>query len=240
MGHRQYQIDFYAILAFSFLSGYLSGGSYKDPRLWLKKRYFRIMIPYWIVIILVYLANMVNKYKQVTWLKGFAALIGGNMFVEDPLYVISWYITLVLIFYLYAFLQSFCSYPLKIIFTVVCLLIFSVWLDKTYYFIAFVAGLCLSERRNKRSTSPHFLYWKVSSILFFIQKYCYSFFLIHGGVLLFFFRVINVRPFSILVLSFVATSFFSVLLYSIVQPLQIWATNQGPIAPKTTRVIGSE
>ena len=224
--YHQYRLDFYAIVVFSFLSGYLSSGINSDRQLWLKKRYLNIMVPYWIVIIPILCATIIFSYKPISWLKVGAALSGCNMFIDDPVYVISWYITFVMLLYLYIFIES--LYKQQYIFIMLIgLIIFSVLLHKIFYFIAFVIGIRLaSHHTNIPILIRSSLYFKVSRVLFVVQKYCYPFFLIHGGVLLIFTKKATIRPIFILLSSFVLACAFSVILHAVSQPIQVWAIKQ--------------
>lgn len=226
LGYYRYRLDLYSIIIFSFLSGYLSTGIHRDGTQWLKKRYFNIMVPYWIIIIPILYATVIFSYKPITLLKVLAALSGCNMFVNNPVYVDSWYITYVLLLYLYIFIESsFQQHHHYILFVPIGLFVFSFLFHKTYYFIAFIVGLRLSPHYTMLIRS--YLYHKVSSILFLVQRYCYPFFLIHGSVLLFFTRKTSIHPIFILLISFISTCAFSVILHAMSQPIQVWITRQG-------------
>ncbi len=101
-------------------------------------------------------------------------------------------------------------------------LLFFIELEKGYYFIAFIAGLRLSDWYHPIH------YWKkensvgrqIADILFIIQKYCYSFFLIHGAILLLFVEKTTVSEFSLFWLSFLISAMLSVVLYAVTIPVQ--------------------
>jgi hypothetical protein len=227
--YDQYALDFYAILTYCFLSGYLARIN-KGARLkWGITRYFRIMIPYWLVIIPVVLANEVVQYKTVTWIEDTVTIFGGNLFLENPPYVIAWYITFVLILYAYAIIESFFrSYSL-----VICMILgavaFGFWLGQGYYFLAFVVGLRLSRwwRPEYPIIRVSWLSRYSSQWLFVAQRYCYSFFLVHGAVLLFFVKKTSISENTIFIASFFLSSVLSVVIYRIGKPIQMLASSKG-------------
>lgn len=227
INHYQYQLDIYAIIIFSFLSGYL-GKPGKNRTEWLKKRYIKIMIPYWIVIIPVIIATSISGYKPITFYRVIGAIFGFNMFITNPIYVISWYITFILLLYLYAFIESLYNEFYYIIICMISgLVVFGYFFHESYYFIAFFLGIRFSGFYIEGIGSSS----KISKKLFVVQKYCYAFFLIHGAVLFSFIRYIFIRhndiP-SILIfcVSFVLSGGLSVILYYVSSPIQTWLANQ--------------
>ena len=132
------------------------------------------------------MVNTYVGYKTVTVSNIIVAYLGGNLFVQDPLYVISWYITFVLFLYLYVFVDSLVGRKGQYLLTAIGFLFFSFITHTMFYFVSFYIGLRLHKLNIKK-----FLLYDDSIInrsLFLIQKYCYSFFLLHGGVLHFIFR----------------------------------------------------
>ncbi|WP_320041041.1 acyltransferase family protein [uncultured Desulfobacter sp.] len=182
-GVNNHNIDFISILVFCFLTGFLSSNVKLDRYQWLKKRVFSIMLPYWLVIIPVLLANRVVCYKETTLFEDLVTFWGGNMFLKNKVYVIAWYITFILLIYLFTYFQSlYKNLYFKIIVWAIGFCIFSLWLNKEYYFLSFAIGFLISTRYPVlpgRKNNKTYLENK----LFSIQSHCYCFFLIHGGVL---------------------------------------------------------
>ncbi len=65
------------------------------------------MVPYWLVIFSVIIANYVFQYKTVSIVSQIVTILGGNLFLMNSLYVIAWYVTFVLLLYCYVFVESF-------------------------------------------------------------------------------------------------------------------------------------
>ena len=215
--NNRYHLDFYAILIFCFLSGFFINITKGDRSKWIIRRYFGIMIPYWLVILPVFVANQVFQYKTDLSLTSYiVTAFGGNLFLNNPLYVIAWYISFILMLYAYAFIESFFAAYGKLLLGAFGIMLFFTWLGKAGYFLSFLIGLYFSKRC--------FVSWprvngslmqKTASVLFVVQKYCYSFFLIHGAILLFFFKITNVPKLGIFSFSIVISSIISIIIYKI-------------------------
>lgn len=188
---NNHRIDFISILVFCFLSGYLSCEVGQNPTQWLIQRVYKILLPYWIVIIPVLLINRIISYKDTSIIGDVITILGGNMFLDKKVYVIAWYITFVLLLYIFIYFQSFFKgIVLTTIAWIIGLFVFTAILDKLYYFVSFGIGFFIS----KLIIPPNKIDYKkfiFSQILYVLQKYCYSFFLIHGGVLLFLFHILK-------------------------------------------------
>ena len=210
-------MDFYAILIFCFLSGFFISITKGTRSKWIIKRYFGIMIPYWLVIFPVIIANQVFQYKTGLSLTLYiVTAFGGNLFLNKPLYIIAWYISFILMLYAYAFIESFFTAYGKILLIAIGLLLFFVLLGKGGYFLSFIMGLYLSKRCFVSWPEVNgSLMQKTASVLFVVQKYCYSFFLIHGAILLFFFKITNVSKLGIFSFSIVISSIMSIIIYKI-------------------------
>lgn len=205
-------LDFVGILIFCFLSGYLSSIKSKDPHRWMLDKYFQIMIPYWMVVIPLIVTNRIIGYKKATFISDLVALIGGNMFSENSIFVIGWYITFVLLLYLYIYLSSFTKkkYIPMVIGLIVGLLIGKIW-----YFLIFIAGIKKSYCNGMETISflGKEIHAKISNYLLSIQKYCYSFFLIHGVSLQFIYYNYNFNKYQFIVISFVVSCFMAMIIY---------------------------
>jgi hypothetical protein len=239
-GYYHYHLDFYAILSFCLLSGYLGGNVRRDRLSWFKKRYLRIMVPYWFVIVPVLLATVYFNYKPVTFLKISAALLGLNMFISDPVYVITWYVTFALLLYLYAVMES--SFKKQYVFLPMLagLLIFAFAIHMVFYFIAFLVGLRASEINIRPDHNYSSLHSGMANVLFSMQKYCYSFFLIHGCVLLFVITRVTHTPVFVFITSITITSLLSVILYSVSERVQVWASRREPERGEEYPIFGKE
>jgi len=190
-GFNNQKIDFFSIIIFCFLSGYLSCEVGHKPSQWLMKRSFKILMPYWMVIIPALLINRIVSYKDTTVIEDFITLLGGNMFLDKKVYVIAWYITFVLLLYGFIYFQSFFNgIFLKSIAWIIGLFVFAFAFNKLYYFISFGAGFFLSKIITPPDKSEYKIFF-LSRVLYDVQKYCYCFFLIHGGVLIFLFHILK-------------------------------------------------
>jgi hypothetical protein len=225
--YQQYRLDFFAIMAFCFLSGYLININKKARREWSIKRYFGIMIPYWLVIIPVMVANEIVHYKTLSPVEYGVTFLGGNMFLDNPLYVIAWYVTFILILYAYAYIESFFhSYQIAICMLIGAMLFFF-WLGNGYHFLVFLVGLRLSYWwRAEYDRGGYGLRRKVSLWLFVVQRYCYLFLLIHGAVLLFLVKMTKVSEAALFLVALSLSAVLAVALYTIGKPLHIFVANK--------------
>lgn len=217
LGYSGYRLDFYAILAFCFLSGYFIRINKADKYKWIIKRYLAIMIPYWLVIFPIVVLNQLFNYKEnLSASEYIVTIIGGNMFLDNPIYVIAWYVTFIIILYGYAFIESFCeTWSMKIIAMASALLLF-IYLEKWCYFLVFLIGLRMSTLCPIGWPKESDRLWiAIASTLFVSQKYCYSFFLVHGAVLLFFCHTAFFSQVTIFFVSFVTTLMLSIVLCNI-------------------------
>ena len=178
-------IDQASIFIFCFISGYLSFTIDNQPLSWLYKRLSSIMIPYWFVIIPVVIANRIELYKETTILSDLITIIGGNLFLNNPIYVIAWYITFINILYLFIFFHK-ASKNIMLTFVIwlLGLIFFGLYLHKYLYFISFALGYFGASKKPYPSIKSIKLNcWSKS--IFAVQDRSYAFFLIHGGVLIF-------------------------------------------------------
>ncbi len=225
--YDQYRLDFFAIMTFCFLSGYLIKIDKKARHEWAIMRYFGIMVPYWLVIIPVMVVNEVIQYKTVSPAEYVVTLFGGNLFLENPLYVLAWYVTFVLILYAYIFAESFFRSYMVVICRLIGAVIFVFLFRKGFYFIAFFVGIFMSGRqRSESDIGGDRRIGDVSLWLFVAQRYCYSFFLVHGAVLLFFVKKTNVSEIVLFSVSFFLSAVLSVAVYMTSKLLHILATDK--------------
>lgn len=209
-----YRIDVISIIIFCFLSGFLVSKNINNPYDWLKKRTLLIILPYWIVIIPALFFNRIVGYKETTILGDFVTFLGGNMFLDKKVYVIAWYITFIMLLYLFIFFQSFFQLLiLKFFYWGIGFIIFSVVLNKTFYFIAFAIGFLVSVFFSppKKIESGEM---NLAKILFLIQGYGYDFFLVHGGVLVFLTVILKLSFTHTFIFGIIISALCSLILHS--------------------------
>ena len=217
---QTYHIDFYSLLVFSFLSGYLVNNAKQKPLYWLSNRLLNILIPYWLVMAGVFLTNSFVNYKPITFTKVIVAFLGGNLFIQDPLYVITWYITFVLLLYMYIFLELSINKKNWYLLLIGGGCFFSFVIAAQYYFFSSYIGLRLGQKFRNRPTFSHKINTLTRIVCFEVQKYCYCFFLVHGGVLLFCFHLFPAHNYLIFFLALVSSIFLSVVVFKIATPIQ--------------------
>ena len=215
-GSNYYVIGIFSLMTFCFLSGYLSYfGVRRQPLNWLCRRISTIMIPYWIVIIPVVLVNHIIQYKETTLLMDIVTVLGGNLFLDSPLYVIAWYITLVNLFYLFVFLLSLSKkVALKLMTWALGLICFCYLLSMTGFFVAFALGY-FGARIIPPPTKDFSRMDTQDRMLFYVQDKCYAFFLIHGGVLILLFVKLEMTGYSLFWWGLLVTSIGAVILQKI-------------------------
>jgi hypothetical protein len=161
-------------------------------------------------------ANNIFQYKETPPLNMIIILLGGSMFLRNPLYRISWFITLILLLYLSYYILSLASIRIRIL-TFLCLsILFTFVLGKQLYFGAFFIGILwgyYKENKIDKKQANKFNLNYASYKLFSIQKYCYSFFLLHGGVLLFYLNIVEIKPIPLFILSFASCIILSIPLF---------------------------
>ena len=175
-------LDFYSILIFCFLSGFFGIKIKNNPKNWLIRRFYSILVPYWLVIFPVLIINRYIHYKNTTLVEDLITFLGGNLFLVDPVYVIGWYITFVLLLYVCLFFYYELTMPIKYIFLIFSFFLF-IRLGKIYYYCAFWLGFVFSNFFLKKTIIPSSAN-KFYNIIFLVQSHCYAFFLVHGGILL--------------------------------------------------------
>lgn len=208
-------IDKLGIFIFVLVSGFFSYQPGTNPYLWLIRRIKQIMIPYWLVISIVLIVNSVVHYKDTTILKNIIIFFGGSLFVDNPVYVISWFITYILILYFCAFILKYLkSIYVKLPYLVVCgFLLYLFNIGNPYYFIGFFSGYILNfltaGRQWGNYTSNKLQRFNI--LLYYVQNYSYSFFLIHGGILQLIVNLLGLRGGRALISSIVIASLSALL-----------------------------
>ncbi len=220
-----YSFDIIGISIFCFLSGWFCYPVDKPVGPWLLNKFKRILIPYWLVILIVILANAAVSYKEKTLIELVVIFLGGSLFVDNPLYIISWYITFILCLYVMVSLYNYPKHPVSKILILVLSLLFYLYIIQRplVYLFAFVIGYYLrffvAEKQVKKSTTRVLL--ALNRSLFFIQNRSFSFFLLHGGVILFYAKILLLGPWPCLFASLITTLMLAHFHYLLVKKLTV-------------------
>lgn len=200
VGRYQYRLSLWALVTFSLLTGYLAQPRSRSRRQWAVRRYFSIMIPHWLVTLPVIGANWVVGYKPVSWASALVTFLGGNLFLQNPLYVITWYVGFVLLLYAYLFVDGFLKGWTRLLLAAAGFLFFGTWLELRENYLAFLAGLAMAAWLPPQPNEHRGVQMRVvARNLFRMQEVCYPFFLVHGAVLLAVLRVLPSGPAAIAV-----------------------------------------
>lgn len=227
-GYKDCGLDYHAILIFCFLSGYLSLELHIRPYFWLYKRLLSIMIPYWVVIVPCLVANRIFTYKETNWLRDSVSVLGGNLFIDNPVYTIAWYITFVIMLYLFLFIQSLPKDWIKKAVLWCCGgILFGVLLQLTGYFISFSLGYFIARKTMHSKTDVSKLD-SANRVLFYIQSRCYAFFLIHGGVFVILFHILNITDIELMIWGVTMSTVGAMILYEVTKPLINKAIQKAP------------
>lgn len=210
---------------FLFISGYYSIMSKGSPHKWLLRRVIGILVPYWVVIVPVLCANYFYKYKPALPWEYVAIFIGGSMFLDNPVYVISWFITLILFLYLTVYLSAVLGGYYRVLPYLACFAVlhYCFRMDDVL-FLSFVAGYAVRVTFPVRMDSlANRWCWHapVANALFGIQSFCYSFFLVHGAVL-----VVAVKLFPV---DYVFTPLASVVLTMLISVPHKWISDRATV-----------
>lgn len=201
-------LDIAGIGMFCFISGFFADAA-KDKRTtalkWFLKRFWHIMIPYWLVIFPILISNHWIDYKPTTLFKDAVIALGGAMFFAEPVYVLSWFITLILIFYLLAVIRRVFPNPWiwGAVYAVAGWFLFqeSGWRHLLYLGL-FTAGMLLSGNAalNRRPQKASAFFTRLNHLFFDWQSTTYHFFLIHGAVLVGCIRILDLSwPLSLII-----------------------------------------
>lgn len=211
MDQPGYSLDFIAITSFMFLSGFFSRNKSGSWFVWLASRSLKILVPYWLTMSSVCLINLIIGYKYVNTASLIISFAIGNLFTPNSLYVISWFITYILIYYVFVTLiNSTRSYAIKGA-LLIALILGNTALGLPYlYPIAFISGYGCGQNywRKLDAVKPS----DSQRLLFKLQSYSYYFFLLHGGILLFLTHVLKASPLGTFVISFLLTLLLSPVL----------------------------
>jgi hypothetical protein len=188
--------DTVAILIFVFISGFLGYQSKPMTFPWLKRRFLKILVPYWPIIFVALVLNRIIMYKQTDWLQDIGTFLGLGLFFPERVYVISWFITLILIFYVSLFVyQRLSSVWLKLVWLLAGFVLYIKFIKVcTWYYPGFYLGYFLHSigwLAHEPYLENNVMLSKLNAYLFAYQSYCYVFFLLHGGFLVLFVRVVH-------------------------------------------------
>jgi len=204
--NSQYNIEskdslFYAFTFFLFISGYYSFFQGKSPNQWIIKRLKRIYIPYWIVIIGAIVANYIFQYKNIGIKEFFFAVSGGNLFIEHKIYVIAWFISVIICLYICVYIyKTIKNIALKstVIYLIVLILLkfnipysFFISFSLGYFIHSYIFRKKIEYKKITDNSAFINAFILIFRPLFFIQNYSYEFFLVHGGIILFFTNVLH-------------------------------------------------
>ncbi|MBM9514549.1 hypothetical protein [Desulfogranum marinum] len=206
-------IDFLAICIFCFLSGFLAYPIEGAKLQWFFKKYIQIMAPFWTVYIGVVCINLFIQYKGQDLISFIVTFFFGGLFIVDPLYVISWFITFILVLYLMlAVCTSSESIYINLMYGFLSACCYYFFVKQSFFYLAFFVVGCIAKNSTSFSSILKMDYMPTVNVnlpLGVLQDRCYSFFLIHGCVLLFFVKMIDLRPSLCFIFSLVITSFLS-------------------------------
>ncbi|GFK93899.1 hypothetical protein NNJEOMEG_01737 [Fundidesulfovibrio magnetotacticus] len=209
----------YAFIVFMFVSGYYAVAANVGANEWLVRRLKRIFIPYWIVTPAVLLFNHVFSYKDVGLFESVVLLLGGNFFLSHRLYVVTWFVSVIVVFYVYTYVVvKFASVLTRAVFAVVSLFIFLSLNVPAYLFVSYNVGMLVSVAFRKFDvvgvmvsvSGPVFNLFRGFGVVFNeAQGVSYEFFLVHGGVLLLFCKVLHFGYVQAFLVSFCVSVVFS-------------------------------
>jgi hypothetical protein len=115
-------------------------------------------------------------------------------------------VTFVLLLYAYLLFDSWFAGYRRVVASVAGYLLFSVWLNCGEYFVPFIAGMYLGGWIPAKPVSERPPWTRhVARNLFEIQRLCYPFFLVHGGLQLALVRLTNWNPVAIVAVAFGGT-----------------------------------
>ncbi|WP_161788438.1 acyltransferase family protein [Desulfonatronum thiodismutans] len=221
-----YKLDYVALTLFLFISGWFSLGIFKIPsHTWLFKRLKRIMIPYWGVIVPVLIANRIVDYKETSIFSDLLVFLGLGLFVDNPVYVISWFITLIVYYYILLFIivnAKYVTLRLSIIILgyFAAILIFnSHWAYYFGFFIGLASHIIINKFSFKFTNISSRFYESANSFVFSIQNYSYSFFLTQGAALIFTFKVLNLGGVSSLLASLTLTGILTYIHHNLLKKI---------------------
>ncbi len=214
-GYETFNLDVFGLHAFVFISGYFAFQNKISPLKWLKKRFLKILVPYWSVILVVIIINALIGYKSSSLFKDAMTFLGLSLFIENPVYVISWFITLILILYCFATVLMLVKNAIyRSVLMVTGFFAFLILVPSSDFFYIFFFGGFLFRQFfsgfRVLKIKPKERMHAFNRALFLVQSHCYSFFLIHGGILLFFNKILKTNDIIALLGSYVVSCFLTI------------------------------
>jgi len=225
-GFYEGEILAFAFPAFMYLSGFYSCHEPEKAVGWMLKRIKRIYLPYWIVCLAVIVSNSILNYKEMTLSTVAVLIAGGNFFLQSPLYVEVWFVTVIVMFYVSVFILLLVNnLYLRIVLgvmLVVCLALFKVSGEFIYWFCIGYGARWLMDvmASDNRFITRQVVMINVNQYAFKVQGYSYEFFLLHGSVLLFFVQIARFDFTNTFFAAFVVTAILSVFLQMLVQKME--------------------
>ncbi|WP_460032756.1 acyltransferase family protein [Megalodesulfovibrio paquesii] len=228
-----------AFSAFMYLTGYYCLTTSTDIKGWLLRRLRRIYLPYVQVCLLVIVANAFFEYKQVGLWQIISMLAGFNFFIRDPLYVVTWFVSVVLAYYvgMYAW-HAAKTVPGKCLAAGGTLGILTLAGLPLYFTGAFLIGYAVHATLRRMvllqvemlpQGSLSRMLQRSYPVVMWMQNLSYEFFLLHGGVLLFCIKILRLGFISSGVLAFAATVACALLLKHTTAAIERrWGTHGEP------------
>lgn len=214
-GHANGRMLLVSFALFMFLSGFYCFIGNRSSFEWIVRRLKRIYVPYWAVAALVIVSNEVFRYKSVSLVDLLVFVAGGNFFLRTNLYVIAWFVSVMILLYICMFIVSLQNKnSTKLIVTLLLsAALLSIGLP-LYFLVFFFVGYSLhyllkragilSVRLGCGSVNCRRLQY-VHAKLRWVDGISYEFYLLHGAVLLCFYKIVHVSYASCLLVSFVLT-----------------------------------
>lgn len=208
----QYSLDTIALVVFMFISGCLiNGGSAKLSLQWLVRRFLRILVPYWLIMPFVVAANEIYNYKKVLIGEYVISFLIGGFFLKNSIYAISWFITFILMCYVFAYIIYDKEKLIQIIASVLfCVSFFFHFKWVIIFAVFFIIGFFCRKiiLKNKKKAMTHVgVYYK---ILHTVQSNTYYFFLLHAGVIQFCHKILALKKIECFIVSLFLTSLLCV------------------------------
>lgn len=220
-----YNFSIVAIGIFVFIAGYLSYPIKKSGN-WFYRRILNIFIPYWLMLFPLMLVNHILHYKEISILSLIISFLGGTFFLNDPLFLVSWFITFIIGLYLIVYWVTKAAEPYKVLFLVGLLTIYFSLMSQfrsplrllfweICFFIGYISrfysvakvpsksfGLIVDNSNTRR----------INTFLFDIGKHTYAFYLTHGFVLLLLMKSGSIHVTLLFVLGLVLSGACAVIL----------------------------
>ncbi len=215
-----YTMALVAIALFVFIAGFLIKSA-RSPENWLYTRLLSICLPYWLILIPLILINYLIKYKEVSILSLIIQFLGGSLFIQNRLFTISWFVTFIIGFYLIGYIiKKLKKFKIINLISLLILLnlIFIQFIGLDFLLIwsaCFLLGYLMRNLNLLNFLSKIPINAKLNYIFFRINQHTYSFFLVHGPILLFLINMLKLSPLLSLIYGLSASIIVSLILFYI-------------------------